>query len=195
VARPVSRATVSSTRKGSAPTRIWSPISIPSWPRTAGSTQVPCSATSRAACSAETLPAIEECGLRIRSWLIWDKGNVGYHAMGAQYKPNFEAFLYAVKDQPPEWYGENSEQTIWRHRSERLGIHPTTKPVSLVSQAVMNHRPATIYDPFLGSGTTLIAAEQLDRRCFGMEIDPSYCDVIVRRFENLTGEEAVRWDG
>jgi DNA modification methylase len=57
-----------------------------------------------------------------------------------------------------------------------------------------DHEAELIYDPFLGSGTTLIAAEQLDRRCFGMEIDPTYCDVIVKRWENLTGEEAVLAD-
>jgi DNA modification methylase len=48
-----------------------------------------------------------------------------------------------------------------------------------------------IYDPFLGSGTTLIAAEQLGRKCYGMEISPAYCDVIVQRWENLTGKKAV----
>jgi len=48
-----------------------------------------------------------------------------------------------------------------------------------------------VYDPFLGSGTTLIAAEQLGRKCYGMEISPQYCDVIVKRWENLTGQKAV----
>ena len=75
--------------------------------------------------------------------------------------------------------------------------HPTEKPVALIAQMIrdFDDEADLIVDLFLGSGTTLIAAEQLDRRCFGMEIDPTYCDIIVRRFENLTGEEAVRWDG
>ena len=72
--------------------------------------------------------------------------------------------------------------------------HPAPYPVNLPSIA-MQSWSGLAYEPFCGSGTTLIAAEQLDRRCFGMEIDPAYCDVIVRRFENLTGEEAVRWGG
>lgn len=50
----------------------------------------------------------------------------------------------------------------------------------------------SVYDPFLGSGTTLIAAEQLERRCYGLEIEPRYCDVIVERWQNLTGKKAVR---
>jgi DNA modification methylase len=54
--------------------------------------------------------------------------------------------------------------------------------------------PGTAYEPFCGSGTTLIAAEQLGRKCYGMEISPQYCDVIVRRWENLTGETAVLAD-
>jgi DNA modification methylase len=142
--------------------------------------------------SEETLPAVSACGLTVRNWLIWDKGNVGFHAMGAQYKPNFEAFLYAVKGEPPEWRGNQSQQTIWRHSVERLGLHPTMKPVSLVGQAIMNHSPNSILDPFLGSGTTLIAAEQLGRKCYGMEISPQYCDVIVKRWETLTGKQATR---
>ena len=75
--------------------------------------------------------------------------------------------------------------------------HPTEKPIALLAQMIRDFDDETdlIVDLFLGSGTTLIAAEQLGRKCYGMEISPAYCDVIVRRFENLTGEEAVRWDG
>jgi len=76
-------------------------------------------------------------------------------------------------------------------------IHGAVFPLAVAARFVgsLCGRACKVYEPFCGSGTTLIAAEQLDRRCFGMEIDPAYCDVIVRRFENLTGEEAVRWDG
>ena len=88
------------------------------------------------------------------------------------------------------------QDATWRvNRAQDSSLnHPAKFPVDLPAIAIRSW-PGLVYDPFLGSGTTLIAAEQLDRRCFGMEIEPAYCDVIVRRFENLTGEEAVRWDG
>jgi DNA modification methylase len=68
------------------------------------------------------------------------------------------------------------------------------KPVALWGQAVQDGSRSgeVVYDPFLGSGTTLIAAEQLGRKCYGMEISPQYCDVIVKRWETLTGKKAVR---
>lgn len=139
--------------------------------------------------SLEVLPAIKNCGLSIRNWLIWDKGNVGFHAMGAQYKPNFESFLYAIKESP-EWIGNQNQQTIWRHSVDRLGLHPTMKPVSLIEQAINNHPSKSVFDLFLGSGSTLIACEKTDRRCFGIEIDPHYCSVIVERWQQFTGKKA-----
>ena len=68
------------------------------------------------------------------------------------------------------------------------------KPVAMWAYAIQNHSKQgdNIFDPFLGSGTTLIAAEQLNRRCFGLEISPQYCDVIVQRWETLTGGKARR---
>jgi len=69
-------------------------------------------------------------------------------------------------------------------------IHPHQKPVRVISQ-LMEKSEGIVFDPFLGSGTTLIAAEQLGRKCYGMEISPQYCDVIVKRWENLTGKKAV----
>jgi hypothetical protein len=70
-------------------------------------------------------------------------------------------------------------------------VHPNQKPVQLVAE-LLALVGGIIYDPFLGSGTTLIAAEQLGRKCYGMEISPAYCDVIVKRWETLTGKKAVR---
>jgi len=72
--------------------------------------------------------------------------------------------------------------------------HPCIKPLDLYRKPIENHTLAgdVCFDPFLGSGTTLIAAEQLDRTCYGIEISPAYCDVIVERWENLTGDKAKR---
>ena len=69
--------------------------------------------------------------------------------------------------------------------------HPTQKPVGLMAWC-LSYMSGVVFDPFLGSGTTLIAAEQLGRKCYGMEISPAYCDVIVKRWENLTGKKATR---
>ena len=68
------------------------------------------------------------------------------------------------------------------------------KPISLIERCLKNSskRGWLVLDPFLGSGTTLIAADNLGRKCYGLEIDPGYCDVIVERWENLTGETASR---
>jgi len=91
---------------------------------------------------------------------------------------------------------DRSQSNLWSfprpHSSEG---HPTIKPLGMFVRSIENSsRPKEIaLDPFLGSGTTLVAAEQLDRRCYGLELSPAYCDVIVARWETLTGEKAVRW--
>lgn len=146
--------------------------------------------------SEETINGLKDIGIEIRNWLIWDKGNVGYHAMGAQYKPNYEAFLYCFKDgNPPEWNGNQQQQTIWRHSVERLGLHPTMKPISLITQAVGNHNTKLLLDLFLGSGSTMVAAHQLKRKCYGMELDPKYCQVIVDRMRKLDPSLVVKKNG
>jgi DNA modification methylase len=144
--------------------------------------------------SAETLAGLSGVGLEIRNWLIWDKGNVGFHAMGAQYKPNYEAFLYCHKTgKSPAWYGGQKEQTIWRHSVEREGLHPTMKPVSLLQRALENSSKAgdEILDVFGGSGSTLIACEKTNRQDNLMELDPKYCDVIIKRWQDFTGKIAT----
>ena len=144
--------------------------------------------------SAETLSGLSNIGVEIRNWLIWDKGNVGFHAMGAQYKPNYEAFLYCHKTgKSPAWYGGQKEQTVWRFPVEREGLHPTMKPVALLSQAISNSSKAgdEILDLFGGSGSTLIACEKTGRDCRMMELDPKYCDVIIARWQDFTGQQAA----
>jgi len=89
---------------------------------------------------------------------------------------------------------DRSQSNVWEFPRPALADgHPTMKPVGLFARAIQNstNQKAIVYDPFLGSGTTLIAAEQLGRKCYGMEISPAYCDVIVNRLEALTGKKAV----
>jgi hypothetical protein len=82
---------------------------------------------------------------------------------------------------------------VSKELTEEVGWHGSVKPLRVVADILKRIAPtgARIYDPFLGSGTTLIAAEQLGRKCYGMEISPQYCDVIVKRWENLTGKTAT----
>lgn len=90
--------------------------------------------------------------------------------------------------------GTDELETVWKiEKPTRSADHPTMKPVKLCARAILHgtKKDEAVFDGFLGSGSTLIAAEQLSRRCFGFELDPRYCDVIVKRWENLTGEKAV----
>ena len=82
----------------------------------------------------------------------------------------------------------------YRHRMKDKNVgHKHQKPVSFVRSFQEHYSVdgSIVFDPFLGSGTTLIAAEQIGRKCYGMEISPAYCDVIVKRWETLTGKKAV----
>ena len=74
-------------------------------------------------------------------------------------------------------------------------FHSTQKPLECMARPIRNHESEYVYDPFLGSGTTLIAAEKLNRKCYGMEIEPLYCDVIVDRWQQWTGKKAERIRG
>lgn len=94
--------------------------------------------------------------------------------------------------------GDDTTTTVWREeKPRRSGEHPTMKPVGLVAKGIKNSSVArdVVLDPFGGSGSTLIACEQLNRTCYMMELDPKYIDVIINRWEQFTGQKAVRLDG
>ena len=139
--------------------------------------------------------SLEATGFKIRSQIIWAKNNF---AIGrGDYHWKHEPCWYAVRDGKVGHYnGDRSQTTLWQIDKPMKSDtgHSTQKPIECMSKPIENNsiRGDAIYDPFLGSGTTLIAAEQLNRKCFGMEISPQYCDVIVKRWENLTGMVAVR---
>ncbi len=119
----------------------------------------------------------------IHALLIWVK-NGGYGAMNANYKQKHEPCLYwKPKNGRLNFIGKSTETTIWDiDKDGKNKYHPTQKPVKLALKAISNHNANLIADIFLGSGSTLIACEKLRRVCYGMELDPHYCDVIVGRY-------------
>lgn len=137
--------------------------------------------------------AAQKCG-EIHALIIWVK-NGGYGALNANYKQKHEPCLYwKPKNGTLNFIGPTTETTIWEINKDGVNeYHPTQKPVALAAKAIGNHKADAVLDLFGGSGTTLIAAEQLGRRCYMMELDPHFCDVIIARWEKLTGKEAVKY--
>jgi DNA modification methylase len=136
--------------------------------------------------------AIKACGEEVRQCLIWNKHS---KTIGRQdYHWKHEPCLYGWKKGAAHgWYNDRKQTTVLEFdRPTKSEEHPTMKPVDLFAYQLGNNTSpqGIVIDPFLGSGTTLIAAEQLGRRCFGMEMSPAYCDVIVQRWESLTGKKA-----
>ncbi len=141
--------------------------------------------------------AVHDNACEVHALIIWHKTNATYAAMNAQYKQRHEPCLYfKPKGSTLRWCGETTEATVWSQDRDGINeFHPTQKPVALAAKAIGNHKASNVLDMFCGSGSTLIAAEQLGRKCYGMEISPQYCDVIVARWEKLTGQKAVLEEG
>lgn len=133
--------------------------------------------------------AIKEYG-DIHALIIWVK-NGGYGAMNANYKQKHEPCLYwKPKGGKLNFTGASTETTVWQiDKDGKNEHHPTQKPVALPAKAIQNHTADTVLDLFLGSGSTLIACEQTDRTCYGMELDPKYVDVIRKRYAKFIGKE------
>ena len=142
--------------------------------------------------AASLYSAAEKYG-EIHALVIWVK-NGGYGALNANYKQKHEPCLYwKPKNAKLNFCGDTTQTTVWEINKDGVNeFHPTQKPIALPAKAIKNHKAETVLDLFGGSGSTLIACEQLDRTCYMMELDPKYCDVIIKRWENLTGEKAVR---
>ena len=137
--------------------------------------------------------SIEACGFCIRAQVIWAKprfviGRGHYHW---QHEPCW----YAVRGGATgHWRGDHSQTTLWHIAGSDDALdsgHAAQKPVECMARPINNH-DGDVYDPFLGTGATMVAAEQLHRRCFGMEIEPKYCAVVLERMSGmgLTPERA-----
>ena len=152
----------------------------------------------------EVLDGLLRIGFLHHQQIIWDKGRtvLTRTLYWFQHEP-----CWFVRKKNAPWYGKAGENsTIWSSPSPKFIMggsdeekfdHPTQKPVDLMRRPILNHtkRGALIYDPFLGSGTTLAAAELTERVCCGIELDPKYVDVIVQRWQALAGKHATLADG
>lgn len=141
--------------------------------------------------------SLREAGFHWSATIIWSKdqfvlGRSNYHR-------RYEPLWYGWPDDGPSSYvGGRAQDDVWEiPRPRRSEVHPTMKPVELVARAITNSSVSgqIVLDPFIGSGSTLIAAEQAGRRGFGMELDPRYAQVAIERWEQFTGRSAELLDG
>ena len=138
--------------------------------------------------------AFRAAGGKWSTFIIWAKHT--FTLGRADYQRQYEPILYGWPEGAQRhWCGDRDQSDVWQiKKPQKNDLHPTMKPVELVERALRNSsRPGdVVLDPFGGSGTTLIAAEKSGRVARLMELDPKYADVIVRRWEDFTGKEAIR---
>ena len=137
---------------------------------------------------------LTENNFKVATVITWAKET--FSPNFADYNNQTEFCLYGWKGGAKHnWYGPKNESTLWNIRRDRTDLyrHPTQKPVELAERAIRNSskRGEIVFDPFIGGGTTLIAGARIGRKCFGMEIEPNYCDCIIRRYIALAGKRAV----
>jgi len=138
--------------------------------------------------------AVAASGFKRYAWIVWVKQHFNMSLNPQHYRQKHEMLMYASSgSKMPRWYGPNNECTVWEYdKPMQNKLHPTMKPVEMYARCLSNSSKIgdLVYETNLGSGTTLIAAEQLDRSCFGMELSESYCDTIINRWQELTGKKA-----
>jgi len=139
--------------------------------------------------------SMDRTGLKCRSLVIWDKGN--HTLSNSDYMSMYEPMFYGWVNNH-KFYGGKNGMDIWRiKRTAKNDLHPTMKPVELVEKAVLDGSAINgiVLDLFGGSGSTMIACEKQNRHARLMELDPKYCDVIVKRWEEFTGKKAELLNG
>ena len=141
--------------------------------------------------------AFRAAGGKWSTFIIWAKHT--FTLGRADYQRQYEPILYGWPEgSSRHWCGDRDQGDVWNiKKPARNDLHPTMKPVELMERSIRNSsRPGeVVLDCFGGSGSTLIAAEKSGRRCFMMELDPKYCDVIVRRWQEFSGGKAISEDG
>lgn len=141
------------------------------------------------------LTPLKEMGFVWKSIIIWKKNQATLS--GKDYKSRYEPIVYGCPQN--SFYGERYKQEdIWEfQRTLKNDLHPTMKPIPLIENALNNSSKIgmIVLDLFLGSGSTMVASHQLKRKCYGMELDPKYCDVIVKRMKALDPSLVVKRNG
>jgi len=146
--------------------------------------------------SYELFKPLKENGIDIMAVLAWIKINTGYADMNSHYKNRYEPFVYCKIGQKTNFIGATTENTTWEIEKDRDNkLHPTQKPISVPLRAIANHDAEIVADLFSGSGSTMVAAHQLKRKCYGMELDPKYCQVIVDRMRKLDPTIKIKRNG
>jgi len=143
----------------------------------------------------EVAESLDVSGFKIRSQIIWVKEKMVLS--GADYHWQHEPCHYAVKKTGKgHWAGDRKQTTLWQIANkdqDEKTVHGTQKPVECMRRPILNNSSPgqAVYEPFMGSGTTLIAAETTGRVCYGIELNPAYVDVAVERWQQFTGKEAL----
>ena len=142
--------------------------------------------------------AFLDAGFKFSSLIVWVKNNSTF-SMNKDYKQKHEPIIYGWKQGASHiWEGGNCEDTVWEiKRPSKSELHPTMKPIELCERGIKNSSliNAIVYEPFTGSGSTMVASHQLKRKCYGMELDPKYCQVIVDRMLKLDPALEVKRNG
>ena len=137
--------------------------------------------------------ACRDAGWQLRETLVWNKNSL---VLGRQdYQWKHEPCLYGWKKGTHHWYGDRKQTTVIdMDRPTASRLHPTMKPIGLFAYLLTNstQNGDVVFDSFGGSGTSIMACEQLGRKCYTMELDPRYVDVIIKRWEEYTGKKAVK---
>lgn len=142
------------------------------------------------------IQALKKNKFKYSSLIIWNKNN---HVLGrSDYNYKHEPILYGWKDRH-RFYGNGFfKTTVWDIvKPLKNDLHPTMKPIELIVNAILNSslENMIVFDGFLGSGSTLIVCEHTNRICYGMEIEPHYCSVIINRWQKYTNKKAIKIKG
>lgn len=136
-------------------------------------------------------------GFLFKSYIVWNKNNSTFGRSDYHWK--HEPCIYGWLDGGSHsWYGDRKQTTVWDiERPSRSDEHPTMKPIPLCSKPIENSSKVgdIVLDAFLGSGSTMVAAHQLNRKCYGIELDPKYCQVIVDRMRKLDPTLEIKING
>ena len=138
--------------------------------------------------------ALKESGFQVKHELIWVKNN---HVLGrVDYAYKHEPICYGWPEKTThKFYAKDFKTSIFEfNKPTSSKLHPTMKPIDILEELIQNssNKNMTVFDPTIGSGSTLIACEKTGRKCYGMEIDPHYVSVIIKRWEDFTGKKAVK---